>query len=127
MTTVALIILLVLLGALAVLQLALAAGAPLGRYAWGGQHDGALPARLRIGSAVSIVIYALIAVVALERAGVIDLIPGEVVETVAMWVIAVYFALGIVMNGISRSKPERYTMTPVVIVLTAASVILALS
>ena len=44
-----------------------------------------------------------------------------------MWVIAVYFALGIVMNGISRSKPERYTMTPVVIVLTAASVILALS
>ncbi len=127
MTTVALIILLVLLGALAVFQLALAAGAPLGRYAWGGQHDGALPARLRSGSAVSIVIYALIAVVALERAGVIDLIPGEVVETVAMWVIAVYFALGIVMNGISRSKPERYTMTPVVIVLTAASVILALS
>ncbi|MER3388055.1 MAG: hypothetical protein RIA38_05240 [Microcella pacifica] len=127
MTTVALIILLVLLGALAVFQLALAAGAPLGRYAWAGQHDGALPARLRIGSAVSIVIYALIAVVALERAGVIDLIPGEVVETVAMWVIAVYFALGIVMNGISRSKPERYTMTPVVIVLTAASVILALS
>lgn len=127
MTTVALIILLVLLGALAVLQLALAAGAPLGRYAWGGQHHGALPARLRIGSAVSIVIYALIAVIALERAGVIDLIPGEVVETVAMWVIAVYFALGIVMNGISRSKPERYTMTPVVIVLTAASVILALS
>jgi len=126
-TTVALIILLVLLGALAVFQLALAAGAPLGRYAWGGQHDGALPARLRSGSAVSIVIYALIAVVALERAGVIDLIPGEVVETVAMWVIAVYFALGIVMNGISRSKPERYTMTPVVIVLTAASVILALS
>ena len=127
MTTGALIILLVLLGALAVFQLALAAGAPLGRYAWGGQHDGALPARLRSGSAVSIVIYALIAVVALERAGVIDLIPGEVVETVAMWVIAVYFALGIVMNGISRSKPERYTMTPVVIVLTAASVILALS
>ena len=127
MTTVALIILLVLLGALAVFQLALAAGAPLGRYAWGGQNDGALPARLRSGSAVSIVIYALIAVVALERAGVIDLIPGEVVETVAMWVIAVYFALGIVMNGISRSKPERYTMTPVVIVLTAASVILALS
>ena len=127
MTTVALIILLVLLGALAVFQLALAAGAPLGRYAWGGQHDGALPARLRSGSAVSIVIYALIAVVALERAGVIDLIPGEVVETVAMWVIAVYFALGIVMNGISRSKPERYTMTPVVIVLAAVSVILALS
>ena len=127
MTTVALIILLVLLGALAVFQLALAAGAPLGRYAWGGQHDGALPARLRSGSAVSIVIYALIAVVALERAGVIDLIPGEVVETVAMWVIAVYFALGIVMNGISRSLPERLTMTPLILVLAVLALIVALS
>ena len=126
-TTVALTILLVLLGALAVFQLALAAGAPLGRYAWGGQHRGALPARLRVGSAVSIVIYALIAVIGLERAGVIDLIPGEVAETVAMWVVAVSFALGIVMNGISRSTHERYTLTPVGIVLTAASVILALS
>ena len=127
MTTAALVVLLSVLGALAVFQLALAAGAPLGRFAWGGQHDGALPARLRVGSVVSIVIYAFIAVIGLERAGVVDLIPGGIVETVAMWVIAVYFALGIVMNGISRSKPERYTMTPVVIVLTAASVILALS
>jgi hypothetical protein len=38
----------------------------------------------------------------------------------------VYFALGIVMNAMSRSKPERYTMTPVAIVLTVLSLIIAL-
>ncbi|MEW9873186.1 hypothetical protein [Arthrobacter sp. HS15c] len=41
-----------LLAALAVFQAALIAGAPLGRFAWGGQHD-VLPAKLRIGSATS--------------------------------------------------------------------------
>lgn len=126
MATVALIVVLVLLAALAVFQLALAAGAPLGHFAWGGQNK-TLPTRLRISSLVSVVIYALIALVALERARAIDLMPGGGVEGVAMWVIAVYFTLGIVLNGISRSRPERFTMTPVVTVLAVASVILALS
>ena len=45
----------VILALLAVFQLALVLGAPLGRFAWGGTHR-VLPARLRIGSAVSIVI-----------------------------------------------------------------------
>ena len=50
----------VILLALAIFQLALALGAPLGRFAWGGQHR-VLPVRLRIGSAIAIVIYAVIA------------------------------------------------------------------
>ena len=48
----------VLLALLAVFQLALALGAPLGHFAWGGAHR-VLPRRLRIGSLVSIVIYAV--------------------------------------------------------------------
>ena len=36
----------ILMAALAVFQAALIAGAPLGRFAWGGQHD-VLPAKLR--------------------------------------------------------------------------------
>src|SRR5687768_719411 len=48
------------LTALAVFQVALASGAPWGRYAWGGQHEGALPAPLRVGSAVSVLVYAAI-------------------------------------------------------------------
>src|SRR5690606_3719032 len=56
----------IVLLALAFFQLALVFGAPLGRFAWGGQHE-VLPANLRIGSAVSIVLYALFVVVLLDR------------------------------------------------------------
>lgn len=63
-----------LLGCLAVFQVLLIAGAPLGRFAWGGQHD-VLPARLRIGSAVSIALYAVFAVLMLQAAGAFSVLP----------------------------------------------------
>ena len=114
----------VVLAALAVFQLALVFGAPLGRFAWGGAHR-VLPARLRVGSAVSIVIYALIDVIAWDRVGAIDVFPESFSE-VAMWVIFGYFVLGIVMNAISRSKPERNLMVPVSIVLAVLSFLIAM-
>jgi hypothetical protein len=118
------IALVVMLSLLAVFQLALALGAPLGRFAWGGQHR-VLPGRLRIGSLVSIVVYAIIAVLALDRVGLIEVVP-DVVSTVGMWVVFAYFVLGIPVNAISRSKPERYAMTPVVTILAVLSLLVAL-
>ncbi|HYJ49849.1 MAG TPA: hypothetical protein VEX12_08025 [Microbacterium sp.] len=115
----------VLLAALAIFQLALALGAPIGRFAWGGQHR-VLPARLRIGSVVAILIYSLIALIAWDRTGAIDVFP-ELFSIVAMWVVFAYFALGIFLNAMSRSKPERYVMVPVTIVLTVLSFFLAIS
>ncbi|GAA2041697.1 hypothetical protein GCM10009819_29700 [Agromyces tropicus] len=115
----------VVLALLAVFQLALALGAPLGRFAWGGAHR-VLPTTLRIGSLVSIVIYTVIAVLALDRVGLIDVVP-DAVAAVGMWVVFGYFVIGIVMNAISRSKPERVTMTPVVAVLALLSLLVALS
>lgn len=114
----------VILALLAIFQVALALGAPLGRFAWGGQHR-VLPARLRIGSAASILIYALIVVIAFDRLGAIDVFPDGF-SVIAMWVIFAYFTLGIFMNAISRSKPERYTMVPVTIVLSVLSLLIAL-
>lgn len=118
------LVLTVILGVLALLQLALASGAPLGRFAWGGRHR-VLPARLRIGSAVSILIYAFVVMVAFDRLGAIDVLPSGFSE-VTMWVVFAYFCVGIVMNAISRSKPERYTMTPVCLVLAALSLLIAM-
>lgn len=114
----------VVLALLAVFQIALAAGAPLGRFAWGGQHR-VLPLRLRVGSAVSVLIYVLIDLIAWDRVGAIAFLPAGFAE-VAMWVVFGYFALGIVLNAISRSRPERYTMVPVTIVLTVLSFFLAM-
>jgi hypothetical protein len=112
-----------ILAALAVFQAALIAGAPLGHFAWGGQHR-VLPRNLRIGSIVSIVLYAFFAAIILQRAGVIAVLPAPVAD-VGIWVVAAYLALGIPLNAISRSLPERYTMTPVVIALFALVVTVA--
>ncbi|QHK20677.1 hypothetical protein GU243_14115 [Pseudarthrobacter psychrotolerans] len=116
----------VLLAALAVFQAALVAGAPLGRFAWGGQHN-VLPAKLRTGSATSIILYVLFAYVALARAGFAAPLVNQGFTDVFCWVLTAYFALGIVLNGISRSKPERLVMTPTVVILTALYLVLALS
>ncbi|KQO96980.1 hypothetical protein [Leifsonia sp. Leaf264] len=114
----------VILGALAVFQLALILGTPIGRFAWGGQHR-VLPAKLRVGSAVAILIYAVIGTLALDRASVIDVVP-DLVSSVGMWVAFGYFVLGIPLNAVSRSKAERFTMTPVVAILAILSLLVAL-
>lgn len=115
----------VILALLAVFQMALVAGAPIGRFAWGGQHD-VLPGRLRVGSSVSIVLYVVFALILLGRADVIAAFP-DAVTRVGTWALVVYFSLGVVLNGVSRSKPERNTFTPVSVVLAALCLVVALS
>jgi hypothetical protein len=124
-TSIAAIALCVVLGVLAVFQLALVFGAPLGHFAWGGA-DRVLPRSKRIGSVIAIVLYAVFAWVFLMKAGLVPMMLPEIVVDVAAWVIVGYFALGVALNAISRSKPERYTMTPVTVVLLGLALIVAL-
>ena len=70
MTAAAAIAACVLLGALAVFQALLACRLPLGRFAWGGQHE-VLPTRLRVGSVAAIAVYVVIGWVVLARAGLL--------------------------------------------------------
>lgn len=124
MSAVAAIVAVMILSVLAVLQACVAAGAPWGRFVWGGKHR-VLPTRLRIGSALSVGVYAGFAALLLSRAGTI---PGSDAPfvVVAVWVLFAYFALGIVMNLASRSAAERRTMTPACAVLAAATLVVAL-
>ncbi len=114
-----------LLGLLAVFQLLLIAGLPLGRFAWGGQHA-VLPGRLRVGSAVATMVYAVFAGVALERAGLISILPEPFIAVVAMWVIAAYLVLSVLPNLVSKSRHERLLMTPVSLVLAGLAIATAL-
>jgi hypothetical protein len=110
----------VLLAALAVFQMALVVGAPLGHLAWGGRHR-VLPSRLRIGSAVSTALYAVFAVViwaAVSRSSAV----GEI----GIWVLTAFFAVGVLMNAVSPSRPERLLMTPVALVLALCCLAIAL-
>lgn len=105
-----------ILAGLAVFQSALAAGAPIGNYAWGGAHR-VLPTGLRIGSVISVALYCLFSFVILSKVNILNpSLSGHVID-ISMWILAAYFGLGILMNAISRSKKEKRVMTPVVSIL----------
>lgn len=114
------------LALLALFQIALALGAPWGRFAWGGQHPGVLPRGYRIASIVSVLIYALLALIVLDLVGVIDVAPNGNTQ-IAAWAVFGYLVIGVIMNAISRSKPERNVMTPVALVLAVLAFFIALA
>lgn len=109
------LICLILIG-LTIFQMLLIAGYPLGNYAWGGAHR-ILPRNLRIGSVSSIAIYAFIASIVLDCVGIIFIYENSFIGNSGIWILVVYFGLGIFLNGISRSKKERLVMTPIVTIL----------
>ncbi|MEO3933787.1 hypothetical protein WMO79_13395 [Micrococcaceae bacterium Sec7.4] len=76
---------------------------------------------------MSIALYVLFAYAALARAAVAPPVVSDTVTAVLVWALTAYFGLGVVMNGISRSRPERLIMTPVAFVLAALYFVLALS
>lgn len=108
---------------LSLFQVTLIAGAPLGKFAWGGQ-DRVLPLNLRLGSVASLLIYALMSLLLLSKAGVIDTI-SPVVAAAGTWAVCLYCLVGIFMNAISRSKLERLTMVPVAALLFVTSLVVA--
>lgn len=59
------------------------------------------------------------------RAGAFGVPPGAV--TVTTWLVLGYFALGIGLNAVLRSRPERLVMTPVCVVLTACTLVVAVA
>ena len=98
----------VLLGVIALFQLALALGAPWGAAAWGGQNPGVLPTGLRVASGLTaVVVYPLIALFVLASANRLDATWLPTTGNPGMWVLAGFFVVGTIANLASRSKPER--------------------
>jgi hypothetical protein len=111
---------------LAVFQLALAAGAPLGAAAWGGTER-VLPMAFRIGSAGTVLLYAVGAFAVLRCAGFH--VPGISVRfaRAATWVLGVILPLSGLANLASESEWERYLLAPVAIGLGALCLMVARS
>lgn len=117
---------LVLIGFVFAFQVGLAAGAPWGSAAWGGTHAGALPRRLRIASAGSMLILGFFAWIILARDGVVDSPLSDGLLGGLTWVVTGYFVLGAIVNLISRSPRERW-WAPVSLVLAVSVGLLAVS
>jgi hypothetical protein len=109
---------------IAAFQVALAAGAPLGRAAWGGAHE-RLPRNLRVASAVAAAVWVVAALIVLAGAGFeTSPIPVSVADW-ATWALAGLLLLGAVMNLVSRSRLERLIWGPVAFALAGLNVIVA--
>lgn len=114
-----------LFGALALLQLSLIAGAPLGRFVWGGQEK-VLPAHLRVQSVGAVVVYAIFATVLLQAVGIVHVLDDVIAQVAAYAVAACCFA-AFVISASSRSPQERATMTPMSLVLAALCLFVAVT
>lgn len=110
---------------LTVFQVLLIAGAPLGKFAWGGAHT-ILPTKLRISSFISIILYGIFAIIILSRTDSLRILESENILNGGIWTLTVYFFIGTLMNAISRSKYERMVMTPVVLLLGILCLLIAL-
>ena len=107
-------------------QLALTLGAPMGEYTMGGKNVGRLPSKLRLGSAISMIVNLAIAGHYLAQTGLLTpLLPADL-NQIANWSLVAFTALGLVLNSISRSKKERKLWVPVLVLAVICSVIVAL-
>jgi hypothetical protein len=113
-----------LLGVASGYQLALAAGAPLGHAAWGGNAR-RLPIRLRWASLTAAPVLAVAAWIILARAGVLEPGPEPTWVRASTWLFAGVFALNTAWNLASRSPLERLVMAPLTIILTICFLLVA--
>jgi hypothetical protein len=110
---------------LAIFQAALAAGAPWGHAAWGGEAAD-LSAAQRSASAVAAFLYVAAALIVLCRAGLIwRALSDAVIFRWGTWFFAAAMAVGALPNLASQSRWENFVLGPLALVLAALCVVVA--
>ena len=104
------IIVAILFVSIAVFQVLLSLGYPLGEYAMSGYYK-VLPKKLRITSIVNALILLFMGFVFLQHTNVLSGI-DFLSTNILVWVITIYLGINTIANLISRSKKERFVMTP---------------
>ena len=101
----------VLLLAVAVMEILLIFGLPLGEFTMGGRYK-VLPPMYRMFAASSVILQFFGAAMILQGGGLMNMwFAGKVIKIIC-FVFAGFFAVNTVMNIISPSKKEKYVMTP---------------
>ncbi|MDX8367748.1 hypothetical protein [Cytobacillus sp. IB215665] len=104
------IIVTIMFVSIAAFQVLLVLGLPLGEYAMGGFYK-VLPKKLRIVSAINAIILLFMGIVFLQHSDLLNIF-NFLPTHILVWVVTVYLGLNTIGNLISRSKKERYVMTP---------------
>ena len=101
----------VLFGAIAIMTVLVACGLPLGEFTMGGQHK-ILPEKFRVMAVISVAIQIFAMIIILQAGGFISLWLSFKVTKYICFFFAAYLSLNTIMNMISKSRKEKYVMTP---------------
>lgn len=108
---------------MALLQLSLTFGSPFGEYVLGGQHK-ILPKRMRFISSAFTLIFIFVGICYLQRGNILSLGLSLGLVNTTIIVNTLFLAYAIIGNGIlTKSKKEKYVMTPFSIIQFVLSVI----
>lgn len=109
----------------AAFQWTLVLGSPFGEYTLGGQNRGKLPKKLRVVSFFSMLVNLAIAGHYYAQTGALQTLLNTELNEIANWALVGFFAIGLSMNAISRSKKERNLWVPVLIVSLICAILVA--
>ena len=101
----------VIFGVIATMTILVACGLPLGEFTMGGQHK-ILPKNLRVAAVISVAIQFFTMIIILQAGGFIPLWFSFKVTKYICFFFAAYLSLNTIMNMISKSRKERFVMTP---------------
>lgn len=107
-------------------QFALALGAPLGSYTLGGKFEKSIPKKMRWLPIVQVIILWFFVYIVLNKAEIISTLPN-IVSSVVIWIVCLFFLLGSLANLSSPSKPERILWGPINVLTFVAILLLAIS
>ena len=109
------------------LQVALAAGAPLGEHVWGGTQERVLPTGMRAVAGGAAVALTAAAGAVVRRAGLVGGSDRQARGlSLATWGIAAYLALNTAGNLASTSNVERWAFGPATAIASALTAFVAL-
>ena len=114
----------VLFGVIAIMTVLVACGLPLGEFTMGGQHK-ILPKKFRVMAVISVGIQIFAMIIILQAGGFISLWLSFKVTKYICFFFAAYLSLNTIMNMISKSRKEKYIMTPLSLIAGICSWITA--
>lgn len=101
----------VLFGVIGAMTVLVACGLPLSEFTMGGQHK-ILPNKFRIMAIISFADQIFAMIIDLQARGFISLWLSFKVTKYICFYFATYLSLNTIMNMISKSRKEKYFMTP---------------
>ena len=101
----------VLFGVIAIMTVLVACGLPFGEFTMGGQHK-KKKKKFRIVAVISFAVQIFAMIIVLQAGGFISLWLSFKATKYICFFFAAYLSLNTIMNMISKSRKEKYVMTP---------------